>query len=204
VRNIDACPYVGPSDRMTLERLIADGKTPQKIVKWATVVFFPGRRLGTNPTGLHGGRRRAPAQGQGQGAEVWLEAHRRRGRLAVVTRPPRKRLETPRIGTRMLAEKIGVGHTTVHRIWKEHGLKPHLTRTFELSNNPRFAEKVVDVVRLNLNPPDKAVVLCVDEKSQIQALDARNRDCRSRRAARRQGRMTTSAMAQRRCSQPST
>jgi hypothetical protein len=55
VRNIDACPYVGPSDRMTLERLIADGKTPQKIVKWATVVFFPGRRLGTNPTGLHGG-----------------------------------------------------------------------------------------------------------------------------------------------------
>ena len=69
----------------------------------------------------------------------------------------------------MLAEEMGVGHTTVQRIWKEHGLKPHLTRTFKLSNDPRFAEKVVDIVGLYLNPPDKAVVLCVDEKSQIQA-----------------------------------
>ena len=57
------------------------------------------------------------------------------------------------------------------RVWKEHGLKPHLTRPFKLSNDPKFAEKVVDIVGLYLNPPDKAVVLCVDEKSQIQALD---------------------------------
>src|SRR5262249_36289763 len=71
----------------------------------------------------------------------------------------------------MMAEEMGVGHTTVQRIWKEHGLKSHLTRTFKLSNDPRFAEKVVDIVGLYLNPPDKAVVLCVDEKSQIQALD---------------------------------
>jgi hypothetical protein len=71
----------------------------------------------------------------------------------------------------MLAEEIGVGHTTVQRVWKEHGLKPHLTRPFKLSNDPKFAEKVVDIVGLYLNPPDKAVVLCVDEKSQIQALD---------------------------------
>ena len=53
----------------------------------------------------------------------------------------------------------------------EHGLKPHLTRTFKLSNDPKFAEKVVDVVGLYLDPPDNAVVLSVDEKSQIQALD---------------------------------
>ena len=71
----------------------------------------------------------------------------------------------------MLAAEMGVGHTTVQRIWKAHGLKPHLTRSFKLSNDPKFAEKVVDVVGLYLNPPDKAVVLCVDEKSQIQALD---------------------------------
>jgi hypothetical protein len=70
-----------------------------------------------------------------------------------------------------VAEAMGAGHTSVQRIWKEHGLKPHLTRTFKLSNDPKFAEKVVDVVGLYLNPPDKAVVLCVDEKSQIQALD---------------------------------
>ena len=70
----------------------------------------------------------------------------------------------------MLAEEIGVGHTTVQRVWKEHGLKPHLIRPFKLSNDPKFTEKVVDIVGLYLNPPDKAVVLCVDEKSRIQAL----------------------------------
>ena len=51
-----------------------------------------------------------------------------------------------------------MGHTTVQRIWKEHGLKPHLTRTFKLSNDPKFAEKVVDIVGLYLDPPDRAVV----------------------------------------------
>jgi hypothetical protein len=71
----------------------------------------------------------------------------------------------------MLAAEVGVGHTTVQRIWKEHGLKPHLSRPFKLSNDPKFAEKVVDIVGLYLNPPGRAVVLCVDEKSQIQALD---------------------------------
>jgi transposase len=59
----------------------------------------------------------------------------------------------------------------VHRVWRAHGLKPHRTRTFKVSNDPRFVEKVVDVVGLYLDPPDHALVLCVDEKSQIQALD---------------------------------
>src|SRR5258708_26070462 len=93
-------------------------------------------------------------------------------RLAMVTRTAK---EKPRHAThwsaRMLAEEMGVGHTTVQRVWKEHGLKPHLSRPFKLSNDPKFAEKVVDIVGLYLNPPDKAVVLCVGEKSQIQALD---------------------------------
>ena len=71
----------------------------------------------------------------------------------------------------MLAKQVGVGHTTVQRVWKEHGLKPHLTRSFKLSNDPQFAEKVQDIVGLYLNPPDNALVLSVDEKSQIQALD---------------------------------
>src|SRR5262245_47323539 len=59
----------------------------------------------------------------------------------------------------------------VQRVWKAHGLQPHRTKTFKLSNDPRFAEKLIDVVGLYLNPPEHAIVLCVDEKSQIQALD---------------------------------
>ncbi len=72
---------------------------------------------------------------------------------------------------RTMAKAVGIGHTSVQRIWAEHGLKPHLVSTFKLSNDPRLAEKVADVVGLYLNPPDKALVLSVDEKSQIQALD---------------------------------
>ena len=59
----------------------------------------------------------------------------------------------------------------MQRIWREAGLKPHLVKTFKISNDPQFEEKVTDVVGLYMNPPDKALVLCVDEKSQIQALD---------------------------------
>jgi len=73
--------------------------------------------------------------------------------------------------TRTMAEARGVSEATVRRIWKRHGLKPHLTETFKLSRDKRFAEKLHDIVGLYLNPPDRALVLCVDEKSQIQALD---------------------------------
>ena len=70
-----------------------------------------------------------------------------------------------------MAKAMGISHTSVQRIWREAGLKPHLVRTFKISNDPEFEEKVVDVVGLYMNPPDKALVLCVDEKSGIQALD---------------------------------
>jgi transposase len=73
--------------------------------------------------------------------------------------------------TRTMAEEMGVSHMTVHRIWKIHRLKPHLVRTFKLSNDKYFTEKLHDIVGLYLNPPDHALVYCVDEKSQIQALD---------------------------------
>ena len=73
--------------------------------------------------------------------------------------------------TRSLAAKFGISHMTVARIWDGHGLHPHRVRTFKLSRDPQFVEKLTDVVGLYLNPPDKALVLCVDEKSQIQALD---------------------------------
>lgn len=70
-----------------------------------------------------------------------------------------------------MAERFGVSHMTVARIWDRHGLQPHRLRHFKLSRNKHFVEKLADVVGLYLNPPDKALVLCVDEKSQIQALD---------------------------------
>ena len=188
MRNIDACLYVRPSDRTTLERFVADGKTPQKIVARARIVLLSGRGFGTNsiqrearvskPTVwrwqkayMDGGVERL-LKDRGKGARAGKKPISAEVRLAIVKRTAQ---EKPKHAThwsaRMLAEEIGVGHTTVQRVWKEHGLKPHLTRPFKLSNDPKFAEKVVDIVGLYLNPPDKAVVLCVDEKSQIQALD---------------------------------
>lgn len=73
--------------------------------------------------------------------------------------------------TRTLAAQLGTSPSMVQRVWKAHRLQPHRTKTFKLSNDPQFAEKLVDVVGLYLNPPEHAIVLCVDEKSQIQALD---------------------------------
>src|SRR5215470_11983593 len=73
--------------------------------------------------------------------------------------------------TRTLAEALGTNHALVSRVWRANGLKPHLCRTFKVSNDPHFAEKLLDVVGLYLDPPEHALVLCVDEKSQIQALD---------------------------------
>jgi transposase len=72
---------------------------------------------------------------------------------------------------RTLAKELGASRAMVNRVWRANGLKPHLSRTFKLSNDRRFVEKLVDVVGLYLNPPEHALVLCADEKSQIQALD---------------------------------
>jgi hypothetical protein len=84
---------------------------------------------------------------------------------------------------------MGISHTSVQRIWREADLKPHLTARFKVSSDPQFEEKVTAIVGLSMSPPDKALVLCVDEKSQIQApcrrhassMTGRSRDCRSRR-----------------------
>ena len=73
--------------------------------------------------------------------------------------------------TRTMAKVQGISRMAVQRIWNRHGLKPHLIKTFKLSRDTRFIEKLYDVVGLYLNPPDRALVLCVDEKSQVQALD---------------------------------
>jgi transposase len=83
--------------------------------------------------------------------------------------------QTPRNATHWsrasMAEKSGLSKSTIGRIWRDFGLKPHRADTFKLSTDPLFVEKVVDVIGLYHNPPERAVVLCVDEKSQVQALD---------------------------------
>ena len=83
--------------------------------------------------------------------------------------------ETPKNAThwstRTLAKELGVTQSMIHRVWKANGLKPHLIRTFKLSRDPHFEKKLIDVVGLYLNPPEKALVISADEKSQIQALD---------------------------------
>jgi len=73
--------------------------------------------------------------------------------------------------TRTLAKALGTNRAMVNRVWRANGLKPHLSKTFKVSNDHRFEEKLVDVVGLYMNPPERALVLSVDEKSQIQALD---------------------------------
>lgn len=87
---------------------------------------------------------------------------------ATLNRRPKKATHW---SVRSLADELGVPRDFVHRVWRAFGLKPHLSHSFKLSTDPHFIEKVRDVVGLYVDPPDKALVLCVDEKSQIQALD---------------------------------
>ena len=77
-----------------------------------------------------------------------------------------------------MAKEIGHAPSTVHRIWRTFGLQPHRVETFKLSTDPLFVGKVRDIVGLYLSPPERAIVLCIDEKSQVQALDRRNPYCR--------------------------
>ena len=106
---------------------------------------------------------------KGRGRKPQLDQARRDAIIAAT-------LETKPAGAthwscRDMAGAQGVSKNTVNRLWQLHNLKPHLSQTFKLSRDPKFVEKLTDVVGLYLNPPDKVVVLCVDEKSQIQALD---------------------------------
>ncbi len=91
--------------------------------------------------------------------------------LARTLRPPPARLGVTHWSTRLLAAQLGVGDATVARCWRRFGLKPWRRETFKFSTDPELEAKVRDVIGLYLNPPEKAIVLCVDEKSQIQALD---------------------------------
>ena len=104
----------------------------------------------------------------GRGRKATYDADRVKAVVEATTRT--KPQGATHWSTRTMARAQGISKDTVHRIWVAHGLQPHLTKRFKLSRDKRFTEKLTDVVGLYLNPPDKAIVLCVDEKSQIQAL----------------------------------
>jgi transposase len=105
-----------------------------------------------------GGRGRKPSLPAAKIARVITEA----------TRPPKSR---SRWSVRSMGRHVGISHSTVQRIWAKNDLKPHITKTFKLSNDPKFEEKFWDVIGLYLDPPVNALVLCCDEKSQCQALE---------------------------------
>ena len=108
----------------------------------------------------------ADAKGRGRKPSIGPEVRERI--ILGATRPPANRT---RWSVRGMAEATGVSKATVQRLWRANDIKPHVTRTFKLSNDPRFEEKFWDVIGLYLDPPDQALVLCCDEKSQCQALE---------------------------------
>ena len=169
-----------------LQQWIRAGSTPQQTVLRSQIILRASRGQSDQSIARDMGlqrrtvalwRRRAGAHGIGC---VWAIAPGRGRKTlygqAAVARIVATTLHTKPSGsthwsTRTLAEELGVSKNTVHRIWQEHRLQPHRTTTFKLSRDPRFLEKLTDVVGVYLTPPQNAVVLCVDEKSQIQALD---------------------------------
>ena len=174
------------ADRDRLEKLVRDRNTAQKVVWRARIVLSAAEGLGSVAIAAAAGK-----------SQLTIRRWRRRflakgvdGLLKDASRPPRrKRLTAEKIAevvhltlhtkapnathwsVRTMAVAAGLSPSSVQRIWSAHGLKPHLTKTFKLSNDKQFVEKVIDVVGLYLDPPDKAMVLSLDEKSQIQALD---------------------------------
>ena len=181
----DALPMT-IEQRKTLERWVRAGTTPQRIVLRSRICLLAADGRSNNAIAKELGTSRPTVL-------LWRERFRKQGPLGLSEDAPHgpstQRLNPRKVkaivettlqttppgatqwSTRMMAEKLGVSHSSVARIWNAHGLQPHRTKTFTLSKDKRFVEKLTDVVGLYVNPPEKALVLCVDEKSQIQALD---------------------------------
>ena len=173
-------------ERATLERLVRAGTTPQRLVTRARIVLLAAD--GTENQDI------ATELGVARGtARRWRKRFAEQ-RLAGIEKdaprpgaPSPKRAELTELilkttietepehatqwSTRTLAKELGVSDTRVARVWRAHGLQPHRVKTFKVSGDPHFAEKVRDVVGLYLDPPEHAIVLSVDEKTQVQALD---------------------------------
>jgi len=154
-------------ERARIIQMAANGKQSQEIAKALgvsrpTVQLWRQRFLGLRLAGLE-----KDAPRPGRLPKISDEKVRQIVEATLHSKPP----NATHWSTRLMAGAEQVSQATVTRIWRQHQLKPHLTKTFKLSRDKQFVEKLYDVVGLYLNPPDKSLVLCVDEKSQIQALD---------------------------------
>lgn len=186
MRRDDISLYLGPSDRARLETLLTDRNTPRKVVWRAEIILATADGYGTNEI-MRRAKTSKPTVWRWQtryldeGVAGLLRDKTRPSRVPPLPRETRLTViaktvqEAPPNATHwsrsMMAEAVGISPSSVGRIWAEAGLKPHVSRGFKVSNDPLFEEKVTEIVGLYLDPPDRAVVLCVDEKSQIQALD---------------------------------
>ncbi len=173
--------------RAALEQISRSSSLPHRKVVQARALLLAGdgvgtnevaRRLHTTNDSVRAWRRRFAVEGvagvgriaAGRGRKSWLAE----GTVEAIVDATLH--SCPEDGsthwtTRLLAKRFGVGKDTVARVWRDHGLRPWRIETFKISNDPRFEEKLVDVVGLYLDPPKRAVVFSFDEKTQVQALD---------------------------------
>ena len=181
-----AALVVSEGQREVLEALSVSRTSPHREVQRARALLLAAdgvanariaSEVGVTPMTVRSWRTRFEAQGLTKFARVAPG----RGRKATIPQEVIDRIldltqnSTPEgethWSTRTMATRVGVSKDTVQRVWSARGLKPHLVKTFKLSKDPRFEEKLIDVVGLYLNPPEQAIVLCMDEKSSVQALD---------------------------------
>lgn len=186
MRRDDIGIYVSPADRARLAAIIENRNSPLKSVWRAQIILATADGCGTNAIMRLTGKSK-PCVWRWQeryieeGVDGLLRDKTRPSRIPPLSEATRLAViaktanETPSDATHWsretMAAQMGISASSVGRIWREAGLKPHLVKRFKISNDPEFEAKVSDVVGLYMNPPDRALVLCVDEKSQIQALD---------------------------------
>jgi len=177
---------LSPEQRTALEQLAQQRSAPARVVERARIVLLAAeglenrqiaRRMAITPEKAARWRNRFL---EGGIAALQKDAPRPGRTRTITDRQVKKVVEmtlhqkpanATHWSTRTMAAAAGISEASVRRIWRAHGLKPHQVRTFKLSRDPQFTEKLEDIVGLYLNPPEHALVLCADEKSQIQALD---------------------------------
>src|SRR5437588_12138066 len=178
--------WISSADRERLERLVGGRNRPQKVVWRARIVLLASDGLTAEAIAAAAGKslltvRRWRRRYMATGVDGLLKDATRPSRvkpllpekieqvvhMTLHAKPP----NATHWSVRSMAKAAGISYSSVQRIWRAHGLKPHLVETFKVSRDKNFAAKVEDVVGLYLDPPDRALVFCVDEKSQIQALD---------------------------------
>jgi transposase len=175
-----------PLQKQTLESLARAGSTPQKVARKCEVILLAAEGIPNNAIAQKTGLSRPTviatrAAFVRSGVEALRQRQKRKRPRRVLTPELEQRILDTTLKTRppdathwsvrTLARHLGVSRTLVHGVWQRYDVQPHRVERFKLSNDPKFEEKVRDVVGLYINPPDRALVLCVDEKSQIQALD---------------------------------